>query len=51
MSKRTLKNRVKTKNVGKTMGRSHGEMVYNDVVGRMVSPKMDNAIKKNRSKS
>jgi hypothetical protein len=51
MSKRTPKNRVKTKN-----DRSHGEMTYNDavgyrkvygemiydqVVGRKVSPKMD----------
>ena len=33
------------------MGRSQGEMVYNDVVGRMVTPKIDSAIKEEKSKT
>lgn len=34
----------------KIMGRSHGALVYNDIVGVMVTPKKDKAIKNNRSK-
>ena len=32
----------------KIMGRSSGKMVYNDIVGVMVTPKKDAAIKRNR---
>ena len=32
----------------KRMGRSRGPMVYNDHVGRMVTQKIDDAIKNNR---
>ena len=32
----------------KLMGRSHGPLVYNETVNRMVSPKMDTAIKNNK---
>lgn len=31
----------------KTMGRSSGKMVFNDIVGRLVTPKMDKAITSN----
>lgn len=49
MSKRTLKGRTQFKgNIGKTMGRSRGPMVFNEVVNRMVTPKIDEAIKNNR---
>ena len=50
MSKTTLKGKTTrgNNNVGKTMGRSRGNMVYNDTVGRMVTPKIDAAIKKNQ---
>lgn len=52
MSKKTLKGRTKLKNnVGKTMGRSSGKMVYNDHVGLKVTPKIDQAIKKNLLKN
>ena len=34
----------------KIMGRSHGPLVYNEIVNRMVSPKMDKAIKNNKHK-
>jgi len=37
-------------NVGKTYGRSYGEMVYNEHVGRKVTQKIDAAIKKNLDK-
>ena len=48
MSKKILKGRTKIKGIiGKTYGRSHGEMVYNAHVGRKVTPKIDAAIKKN----
>ena len=49
MSKRTLKGRTKIKHglVGKTMGRSRGPLVYNDIVGRNVTQKIDEAIKRN----
>ena len=51
MSKKTLKGRTKIKGIiGKTYGRSHGEMVYNAHVGRKVTPKIDAAIKKNLKK-
>ena len=32
----------------KLMGRSSGKLVFNDIVGVMVTPKKDAAIKKNR---
>jgi len=51
MSKKTLKGRTKIKGIiGKTYGRSHGEMVFNDHVGRKVTQKIDAAIKKNLKK-
>jgi hypothetical protein len=34
----------------KRMGRSSGTMVFNEHVGRMVTPKMDKAINNNRQK-
>ena len=50
MSKRTLKGRTQFKgNIGKTMGRSRGPMVFNEIVNRMVTPKIDEAIKNNRN--
>ena len=51
MAKKTLKGRTQFKNnVGKLYGRSSGAMVYNEHVGRMVTPKIDAAIKKNLNK-
>jgi hypothetical protein len=51
MSKKILKGRTMLKsNVGKTYGRSYGEMVYNEHVGRKVTQKIDAAIKKNLDK-
>ena len=51
MSKKTLKGRTMLKsNVGKTCGRSYGEMVYNEHVGRKVTQKIDTSIKKNLDK-
>ncbi len=48
MSKQILKGRTQFKGgVGKTYGRSHGEMVHNEHVGHKVTPKIDAAIKKN----
>ena len=48
MAKRLLKGRTHFRGgVGKLYGRSHGEMVYNEHVGRKVTPKIDSAIKKN----
>lgn len=40
MAKKTLSGRTK----GKTMGRSSGPLVWNEKVGRKVTPKMNNAI-------
>jgi hypothetical protein len=34
----------------KRLGRSHGGMVYNSIVDRMVTPKIDTAIKTNKEK-
>lgn len=34
----------------KTMGRSSGELVYNEIVGVMVTPKKDRAIRSKRKK-
>lgn len=49
MSKRIQEGRTKLKSgVGKTTGRSRGPMVYNEIVNRMVTPKIDEAIKNNR---
>jgi hypothetical protein len=50
MSKRLLKGRTQIKGAGKLYGRSQGEMVYNDHVGRKVTQKIDKAIKKNLEK-
>lgn len=50
MSKRLLKGRKQIKGAGKLYGRSHGEMVFNDHVGRKVTPKLDESIKKNLEK-
>jgi len=51
MSKKTLKGRTVLKsNVGKTYGRSFGEMIHNEHVGRKVTQKIDTAIKKNLHK-
>lgn len=50
MSKRLLKGRTQIKGAGKLYGRSRGELVYNDHVGRKVTQKMDEAIKKNLQK-
>ena len=48
MSKKTLKGKTMLNgNVGKTYGRSYGEMVYNEHVDRKVTQKIDAAIKKN----
>jgi len=51
MSKKT-KHGVDTKstnpNKAKRMGRSWGPMVYNEIVDRMVTQKIDKAIKNNR---
>jgi hypothetical protein len=33
----------------KIMGRSSGKLVYNEIVGVMVTPKKDAAIKRNRT--
>ncbi len=49
MSKKILKGRTQSKGaVGKIYGRSHGELVYNETVGRKVTQKIDTAIKKNQ---
>ena len=51
MSKRTLKGRTQFKsNVGKTLGRSRGPLVYNETVGHKVTQKIDEAIKRNQNK-
>jgi len=51
MSKQILKGRTQLKGgVGKLYGRSSGEMVFNEHVGRKVTPKMDKAINKNLEK-
>ena len=47
MAKRLLKGRTQFRGgVGKLYGRSHGEMVYNEHVGRKVTPKIDLQLKK-----
>ena len=47
MSKKMLKGRTQFKNnVGKIYGRSSGAMVFNEHVGRMVTPKINEAINK-----
>jgi len=51
MSKKTLKGRTQFKgNVGKLYGRSSGDMVFNEHVGRKVTPKLNEAINKNLEK-
>jgi hypothetical protein len=51
MAKKTLKGRTQFKsNIGKLYGRSSGDMVFNEHVGRKVTPKIDDAIKKNLEK-
>jgi len=48
MSKKMLKGRTQFKNnVGKIYGRSSGPMVFNEHVGRMVTPKINDAINRN----
>jgi len=49
MSKRILQGREQIKgNVGKLYGRSYGPLVYNEIVGRKVTVKIDKAIKTNK---
>ena len=49
MSKRLLKGKTQLKgNVGKLYGRSRGPLVFNEQVNRMVTQKIDEAIKKNK---
>tara|TARA_E500000318_G_scaffold85894_1_gene82224 strand:- start:8286 stop:8444 length:159 start_codon:yes stop_codon:yes gene_type:complete len=49
MAKKLLKGRTQFKNnVGKIYGRSSGAMVFNEHVGRMVTPKINDAINRNR---
>jgi hypothetical protein len=49
MSKKLLKGKTQLKgNIGKLYGRSSGQMVYNEIVGYKVTPKIDAAIRKNR---
>lgn len=51
MAKKTLKGRTQFKgNVGKLYGRSSGSMIFNEHVGRMVTPKISEAINKKLSK-
>ncbi len=48
MAKKTLKGRTQFKNnVGKIYGRSSGPMVFNEHVGRLVTPKINEAINRN----
>lgn len=51
MSKRLLQGRTKIKGVGKLYGRARGPLVYNEVVSRNVTQKIDEAIKKNKKDS
>ena len=47
MSKKVLKGRTQFKNnVGKIYGRSSGALVFNEHVGHMVTPKINEAINK-----
>lgn len=47
MSKRTLKGRTKIKGtIGKTIGRSRGELVWSDELNRKTTIKIAEAIKK-----
>jgi hypothetical protein len=49
MSKKMLKGRTQFKNnVGKLYGRSSGPMVYNEHVGCLVTPKINEAINRNQ---
>ncbi len=52
MSKRILQGRIQIKGkVGKLYGRSYGPLVYNDIVDRKVTVKIDKAIKNNKGKN
>jgi hypothetical protein len=48
MSKRSLKNRSKTGGVGKTIGRSRGPLVWCEELNRKTTPKVIEAIQKNK---
>ena len=48
MSKKTLQGRTQIRGKGKLYGRSSGPLVFNEIVNRKVTPKIDAAIKKNR---
>jgi hypothetical protein len=51
VSKKTLKGRIQFRGgVGKLYGRSSGAMVFNEHVGRLVTPKINEAINKNLKK-
>jgi len=48
MSKRALKNRTKTGGVGKTIGRSRGPLIWSEELNRKTTPKVIEAIQKNK---
>ena len=48
MSKRALKNRIKTCGAGKTAGRARGPLVWCDALNRKTTPKIIEAIQKNK---
>ena len=48
MSKRALKNRIKTCGAGKTVGRSRGPLVWCEELNRKTTPKIIEAIQKNK---
>jgi hypothetical protein len=49
VAKKTLKGRTQFKNnVGKIYGRSSGALVFNEHVGRLVTPKINDAINRNQ---
>jgi hypothetical protein len=51
MAKKSLTGRTQFKgHVGKLYGRSSGAMIFNEHVGKLVTPKIDEAIKKNLEK-
>ncbi len=50
MSKRLLEGRIQTKGIGKLYGRSRGPLVFNETVNRMVTQKLNKAIKNNKTK-
>jgi len=48
MSKRSLKNRTKKSGTGKTIGRSRGPLEWCEELNRNTTPKVIEAIKKNK---